>query len=218
MSPSPASPAASPTPSATPSQTPSPEPPVVPATGSGRFTVAPGESARAGTAGRLVRYDIKVEHEAGVTPEAFAAAVEAVLADPRGWTARGKWSFQRVSGGFSDVTVHLATPGTTDAICARSGVQTRGEVSCRGGRNVVINLKRWQLAVPWFADAREEYRQMVVNHEMGHFLGHGHVVCPSAGGPAPVMQTQTFGLQGCVRNAWPHPDGHTYVTGPTARR
>jgi hypothetical protein len=42
-----------------------------------------------------------------------------------------------------------------------------------GGRNVVINLKRWLLGVPWYADALEDYRHMVVNHEVGHFLGHG---------------------------------------------
>ena len=112
------------------------------------------------------------------------------------------------------MALHLATPATTDRLCDRAGVETRGEVSCRGGRTIVVNLKRWLLGVPWYADAPDEYRHMVVNHEVGHFLGHGHVTCGRPGGPAPVMQRQTFGLDGCVRNAWPYPDGRNYVTGP----
>jgi hypothetical protein len=189
-----------------------------PARGNGRFTVAGGSGRRIGHAGRLVRYQTMVEDGAGVTADAFAAAVEATLADPRSWTAAGRWSFERVPGGPTDLFIHLATAGTTNVECARRGVQTRGEVSCRGGNDVFINLKRWLLAVPWYADAREDYRRMVVNHEVGHFLGHGHVLCPQRGSLAPVMQRQTLDLAGCRRNPWPYPDGHGYVTGPSAPR
>jgi hypothetical protein len=185
----------------------------VPQAGSGQFVTAGGGSGAVGS-GRVYRYVVVVEDGAGVPPDDFAAAIERTLADPRGWTANRRWGFQRVSGGPSDVTVHLATPATTDRLCDAAGVETLGEVSCRGGRNVVINLKRWLLGVPWYAEALEEYRHMVVNHEVGHFLGHGHVRCGRADTPAPVMQRQSFGLDGCVRNAWPFPDQRTFVTGP----
>ena len=78
---------------------------------------------------------------------------------------------------------------------------------------MIINLKRWQLGVAWYPKLAD-YRDMVVNHEVGHFLGNGHVVCPRKGAPAPVMARQTFGLEGCAQNPWPYPDGRTYVTGP----
>ncbi|MEV0131472.1 DUF3152 domain-containing protein [Dactylosporangium sp. NPDC050688] len=212
--------ASSPPPSPTPSlsRTSSPVVTAVPARGTGRFDHSATGGERAGGAGRLVRYTVATEQGTMVDPEVFAAAVHTTLADPRSWIAGGRVSFQRVPAGQpSELTVHLATPGTTDTMCAKRGVRTRGEVSCRGGRDVIINLKRWQLGVAWYPRLAD-YRDMVVNHEVGHFLGNGHAVCPRRGAPAPVMARQTFGLEGCARNPWPYPDGRTYVTGPAAPR
>ena len=208
----------SPTPSPTRSPAPSPVVTAVPARGTGKFDYSAVAGERAGGAGRLVRYTVATEQGSGVDPEEFAAAVHATLGDSRSWIAGGRVSFQRVPGGQpSELTVHLATPATTDSMCARRGVRTGGEVSCRGGRDVIINLKRWQLGVAWYP-VLGDYRDMVVNHEVGHFLGNGHAVCPRKGAPAPVMARQTFGLEGCERNPWPYPDGRTYVTGPPAPR
>jgi hypothetical protein len=192
--------------------------PTVPANGNGKFDFATTGGERSGTAGHLVRYVVATEQGSGVDPEVFADAVHRTLTDQRSWVAGGRHSFQRVpAGSASEMTVHLATPPTTDNMCNRRGVRTRGEVSCRGGRDVIINLKRWLLGVAWYPSVAE-YRNMVLNHEVGHFLGHGHAVCPRKGAHAPVMARQTFGLEGCVANAWPYPDGKNFVTGPPAPR
>ncbi len=170
----------------------------VPAKGSGTFTTADGDGARTGTAGRLVDYRVEVEGGLDVEVEDFARAVEATLADKRGWTEGGAYSFRRTA--TAPLRVVLASPKMTDRLCAP--LQTRGKVSCRNGADVVINALRWTKGVPYYEDL-EDYRDYVVNHEVGHSLGFGHAVCPAPGRPAPVMLQQTLGLQGCTPNPWP---------------
>jgi hypothetical protein len=173
--------------------------------GDGTFQPAPGGSEPVG-AGRLLRYRVEVENGVHQDPVEFARWVDRVLADQRGWTARGRWAFQRTGSGPIDFVVRLASPDTVDEICGKYGVKTDGEVSCRGAENVVINLRRWLLAIPSYNGDLTMYRHTVVNHEVGHFLGFEHLPCPGAGQPMPVMGTPYFGLHGCRPNGWPYPD------------
>ncbi|MGY1689980.1 DUF3152 domain-containing protein [Geodermatophilus sp. SYSU D01105] len=175
--------------------------------GAGTVTVVPGTSRVYGT-GPLERFVVEVEDGIGVDGAAFAAAVEATLGDPRSWGAGGRMSFQRVgpeeaAARAYDFKVTLISPGNMEVYCP--GVGTGGYTSCRYGDRAVINLARWETAVPDYQGDVATYRQYVVNHEVGHALGNGHQQCPGPGELAPVMQQQTLGLQGCAKNAWPHP-------------
>ncbi len=173
--------------------------------GAGTVTVVPGTSAVYGT-GPLQRFVVEVEDGIGVDGAAFAAAVEATLGDPRSWGAGGRMSFQRVDAtadGSYEFRVSLVSPGSMERYCP--GVGTGGYTSCRYGERAVINLARWETAVPHYDGDVATYRQYVVNHEVGHALGNGHEPCPGPGLPAPVMQQQTLRLDGCTRNAWPFP-------------
>lgn len=169
----------------------------------GTFHAAQGSSPRVG-GGRVYRYRVEVEDGIDIDPDDFARDVDRILADPRGWTAAGRWGFRRVPGS-ADFVVKLAVPDTVDRVCGQYGLDTDGEASCRGGANVIINLKRWTQATPAYADDVAMYRHLVINHEVGHFLGFSHAQCPGPGKLAPVMQTQMYGLHGCKRNAWPYP-------------
>jgi hypothetical protein len=147
----------------------------------------------------------------------FAAEIDAVLGDPRGWIAGGI-RFQRVpEAARADFTIQLATARTTRAMCAAGGVGgTMGYTSCRYGSHVVLNLDRWLTSVPQYGAAGRSlttYRIYMINHEVGHELGHGHELCPGRGRPAPVMEQQTLGLHGCAPNPWPYLNGSRY-TGP----
>ncbi|MDQ0776038.1 hypothetical protein QF026_004504 [Streptomyces aurantiacus] len=187
----------------------------IPLTGPGTFTTAGGTSGTVGKGARVLRYKVVVEDGLDQSAADVARQVEGVLADPRGWTADGNSGFRRVSNGPSDFVVRLATPGTVDEICGRYGLNTRGEVNCSVGQDVVVNLKRWLLATPVYADDVDAYRALIINHEVGHFLGHGHVTCPGAGKPAPAMMQQIKGMHGCTPNVWPYDTKGRLLTGPS---
>ncbi len=194
---------------------PSPSTTPLPRSGPGTFVTAPGGSGRVGK-GTPLRYRVEVERGITISPEDVAAQVERTLADPRGWTADGHSAFQRVSSGPTDFRVRLATPATVDKICAEGGLDTGGKVNCSVNHNVMVNLRRWVLATEFYPKDVVGYRSLIINHEVGHFLGHGHVTCPGEGQPAPAMMQQIKGLLGCVPNVWPYDNDGRLLTGPSA--
>lgn len=180
--------------------------------GAGSFTVAGDRSPVHGEDGPVARYRVAVEQDTGQAPDAFAAEVDAVLADPRSWIGTGELRVQRVGEAEpADFTIYLATPLTSEAMCAEGGLSTEGYTSCRLPGQVIINLARWLEAVPDYGAPLQVYRAYVINHEVGHEFGEGHEACPGPGAPAPVMQQQTYGLDGCLANAWPILDGRRHV-------
>ncbi|MPY61591.1 DUF3152 domain-containing protein [Streptomyces spongiae] len=210
----PRSPSSTPSTSPTASSTSSISPADIPSTGPGTFATASGGSGKVGK-GSALRYRVDVEDGIDLSPEDVAEEVESILADPRGWTTDGRSAFQRVSGGATDFVVRVATATTVDKICGESGLNTRGEVNCRVGDNVMVNLKRWHLATPVYAKDITAYRALIINHEVGHFLGHGHAGCPGKGKPAPAMMQQIKGMNGCVPNVWPYDEEGRLITGPS---
>ncbi|MFJ6798543.1 DUF3152 domain-containing protein [Streptomyces sp. NPDC091268] len=217
----PGAPAKTPRPSAKHSVPPSPSPsasasasapPSAPATGVFAGSALTGQPQGKGP---VRRWRVEVEDGSGVDPDAAARQVEAILGDPRGWTRDAAYGFQLAGAGQPvDFTVKIATPTTTDRLCEVVTPELKGETNCRAGHTVVVNLKRWQEGSPQFNGPVQEYRALIVNHEVGHELGHEHETCPAPGKPAPAMMQQIKGLLGCTANAWPFDGNGTYLSGP----
>jgi hypothetical protein len=185
-----------------------------PVRGAATFTYATTTGKVHGTAGQPRRFHIAVENGSGQDVTAFANAADAAVGDPRGWTTSGQLRLQRVSGqAAADFTIFLATPATSEAMCATGGLHTDRYTSCRLPGKLIINLARWLAGVPDYGPAVAVYQQYAINHELGHELGYGHEACPGPGQPAPVMMQQTLGLKGCTANAWPYVNGQRY-SGP----
>lgn len=129
----------------------------------------------------------------------FAVLAGQTMSDPRGWS-QGGLSFNEVTAG-GDFSLVISEASVLDTIGGCSSAW-----SCRSGRYVIINQDRWDGATTaWNAvgGSLRDYRHMVINHELGHWLGHGHSYCSGAGNLAFVMQQQSITLGGCQPNPWP---------------
>ncbi|MDJ0384415.1 DUF3152 domain-containing protein [Streptomyces sp. G-G2] len=180
--------------------------------GSGAFSTV-GTGAPAPGKGKLVHYRVDVEQGLDLDADLFAEAVQRTLNDPRSWAHDGDMTFERVPSGDAQFVITLASPGTTGAWCAKSGLDTTVDnVSCDSASTdrVMINAFRWAQGSPTYGqDQMLAYRQMLINHEVGHRLGHDHVSCRTPGALAPIMQQQTKSLDidgiSCKPNPWVYP-------------
>lgn len=170
----------------------------------GKLRVVPG-SSRARGPGAPLRFMVEVEGGLGIDRRAFAARVERVLFDKRGWRAGGV-SLKRVDAGRAAFRVALASRGLTDRLCAP--LATVGLYSCHQGGRSVLNFWRWKNGADAYGPHLHRYRIYMINHEVGHALGHGHAVCPGAGRLAPLMVQQTMGVGACRPNPWPLASEH----------
>lgn len=143
--------------------------------------------------------------------DGFSNTVYRVLNDVRGWPRAGV-VFAQEQDGQCDVTITLAEAKELPSFSAGCSE----EYSCRVGNDVIINKKRWDSAVRHWFDAGAtlaQYRTMVINHEVGHALGHIDNETPCGGNKqsAPLMQEQSMFLKECSPNPWPL-DGELWST------
>ncbi|WP_152788557.1 DUF3152 domain-containing protein, partial [Streptomyces phyllanthi] len=179
--------------------------------GNGKFEAVMGLDQAPGT-GQKFRYRVDVEEGLGLDAELFAKAVQKTLNDDRSWSHNGGRTFERISSGKPDFVITLASPGTTAEWCAKSSLDTTVDnVSCDSAATdrVMINAYRWAQGAKTYGDKMHAYRQMLINHEVGHRLGNNHETCDKDGELAPVMQQQTKFLEyngiRCKANPWPFP-------------
>ena len=146
-----------------------------------------------------VRYRLD-NRTAGAATAGFADTVRAVLTDPRGWVRAG---FHFVEDADAPYRIVLAEGPEVDALCAP--LETWSTYSCQNGPVVALNADRWRSATPQWPAGVEDYRVMLVNHEVGHLLHlhHPRPQCPGADLPAPIMAQQSTELGACLPNPWP---------------
>jgi len=173
----------------------------VPTSASGEVVVVAGVQPAPGP-GTVRTVRIEVERGLAVDPGLFALTVMTTLNDPRGWGGDGSVSFARTDGD-ADLSVVLASPRLVDRLCAP--LATAGKVSCGTNGRAVLNVRRWIEGANGWGGDKVAYRQYLVNHEVGHLLGHRHEYCAGAGQLAPLMQQQSGSTGACTPNAWPFP-------------
>ncbi|MBL0884805.1 DUF3152 domain-containing protein [Myceligenerans indicum] len=173
----------------------------VPRNTSGKLRTVKGKEDAPGD-GRVFTVRVVVEKGLPVDRAVFAHAVMTTLNDDRGWSSVDGVTFARTDADDYDFRIVLAGPRTTDELC--SPLDTGGTLSCGVVGSVVLNFGRWAHGSDaWNSDVR--YRQYLVNHEVGHVIGHPHDQCAGKGKKATVMVQQTLSTQGCRPEPWPAP-------------
>jgi len=150
------------------------------------------------TATHVVKYQVAIKGKVSTPLADFATQADQILNDPNGW-ARASIHFEQVKSGGA-FTLWLSEDRylpSFSRICSTY-------YSCSVGNNVIINHDRWMSGTA-IKMSIGDYRHMVVNHEVGHWLGWGHSYCPGKGQAAPLMMQQSKGLNGCVGNPYPLP-------------
>jgi hypothetical protein len=162
---------------------------------------APAVQSPATATKRTITYDITSRGTIhGDLPE-FRRIVSETLNDSRGWN-RANVTFKEVTTG---AMLHIILASGSSVKAASSGCSAL--LSCRVGSLVLINDDRWQLGSDSYNSLGLpllSYRQMVINHEVGHYLGHDHITtCENGTNLAPVMLQQSTGLRNCKPSSWP---------------
>jgi hypothetical protein len=151
-------------------------------------------------ANMTVRYSVMSRGVTTADMAEFSTQVNQTLNDGQGWARLGV-AFEEVASGGNFIMVLSSSDQMTSFSSGCSALW-----SCRVGQYVIINQDRWlDASEAWYqgGGSLRDYRHSVVNHEVGHWLGHDHATCDGPGQPAKVMQQQSIDLQGCVINPWP---------------
>ena len=152
---------------------------------------------------KIVYYKTAIWGKVEANFEDFRNKVAETLNDERGWS-RANIRFVEVKSGY-DLTIVLSDPGHLDF----PGCSPKLSCTDSNRNYVIINDVRWRTgtdASNAHKMSQRDYQHMVVNHEMGHWMGHHtHTQrCSVNGGPAPIMLQQSSGLVNCgSMNPWP---------------
>lgn len=174
-----------------------------------RAQILAGAQATATASGKRLRqysYCVRTKGDVGGADvqQQFENIIFRTLNDSRGWPRAGATFVYSADSSHCDFVVYLAQPSLMTTFSGNCSDQ----YSCRVGNDVIVNEARWNGATAQMLQAGmslDRYRNMVINHEVGHRLGHvdNEVTCPAPKTAAPLMQEQSIDLRGCAPNEWP---------------
>lgn len=143
---------------------------------------------------KIVKYTIRVDPDLSNRPSVFIKHVRDIL-EKTGWVKVIKGLHFVYTDIKPDLLIRLSSQNTIKKTCPSIG----NGLSCFDGytNNILINEYNWTHGVK---QPIKTYRQYVILHEVGHFLGLDHLKCECNNCPAPIMMQQTLGIGKCSKN------------------
>ncbi|PCH79933.1 MAG: hypothetical protein COB90_10195 [Hyphomicrobiales bacterium] len=152
---------------------------------------------------RIIYYSVQIENNLQIDLLETTKTIQKILQDGRSWSGKDRIQFIPAIPAKKHLNIIVASPRKVNRFCRP--LRTNSRFSCSKGNRVVLNVKRWKTGVRHWTKSIFEYRAYLVNHEVGHFLGHRHKRCHKRNAPAPVMMQQTKSFGRCQPNGWPYP-------------
>lgn len=172
---------------------------VAPVRVEGAWVVAAEKKEDAPSA-KTLRYTIGKRGTVLADFDYFREMVNKTLNDSRGWPRAGV-IFEEVSSG-GNFAIYLQEPAIFDTYAGCDS-----SLSCRSGNEVMLNDERWRVGTDHWGTtglSMDDYRRLIINHEVGHWLDHRHVntPCSSTEELAPLMIESSI-RDTCAPNIWP---------------
>lgn len=97
----------------------------------------------------------------------------------------------------------VPSPGASPTVSPDPSPAPPLEPSCATQGMIVINAYRWADGVRSFGDDRISARAYLLNHYLGHALGHPDEICTTEGERASVMVDHEYDVSPCLPWPWP---------------
>lgn len=145
----------------------------------------------------MYTYSIEFDKDIIINKNLVLKKIYNVLNDRRGWKRLGyNFEYKEKNAKFR---IKIVNEEKIVKICKFSGLSCADMTR----KIIYINIKRWRRGSKRSKLSLDEYRTYVLNHEIGHLLGRGHVTCIKNNVKVPVMVQQTLGIGNCKPNPWP---------------
>jgi hypothetical protein len=148
-------------------------------------------------------YTYCVQSDSSVEGDILLSSASNALSDPQSWNLGGKLNFVN-SATNCNFTFWLAPASELGSLSSRCSSQT----TCQVGNILAINANDWLTVPTGWTEGLAAYRQELINHTVGQWLGFNHASCLAVSEtPMPILEAPTVVLDGCSPNWFQLPQG-----------
>jgi hypothetical protein len=127
--------------------------------------------------------------------EVLSDSVASTLTDSTGWSLGGRLRFAPVQNNCN-LSIRLVRATQMSSLSATCS----GQSTCRLGNQIELNLSNWMVPPTTWTQGTGSYRQQMIEHEIGHWLGFDHGSCTLKSSAVPILESPTVILNGCSPN------------------
>lgn len=150
------------------------------------------------------RYNIIIDESLNLRKNLIEEKIESVLDDSHGWKKLG-YKFHRSTTNL-DFVITIVPNKIVKKVCNFDGLSCATMFRNKNKTDIIfLNLKKWQKGSAKSKQNVDLYRTYMINHEVGHILGRGHIKHEDCkpGTKCPIMVQQTLGIGKCKPNVFP---------------